>query len=136
MVKTPIYFDHAATTPVDPKVLEKMLPYYTEVFGNPNSQHVFGRESVKAVDQARDTIAKIINAKPNEVYFTSGGSESDNWAITSAAYFGEKQGKKHIISSAFEHHAVLHTLKDLEKKGFLVTYLPVYENGIITNIVP
>ena len=81
----PIYFDHAATTPVCKEALEKMLPYFSEVFGNPNSQHAFGRESAKAVDEARDTIAKIINCKPNELYFTAGGTESDNWALMGVA---------------------------------------------------
>ena len=121
MVKTPIYFDHAATTPVDKKVLEKMLPYYTQVFGNPNSQHVFGRESVKAVDEARDTIAKIINAKPNEVYFTSGGTEADNWALRGVAHAHSNRGK-HIVISPIEHAAMLATASALKKEGFEIEY--------------
>ena len=130
MVKTPIYFDHAATTPVDPKVLEKMLPYFTDVFGNPNSQHVFGRESVKAVDEARDTIAKIINAKPNEVYFTSGGTEGDNWALRGIALAHKNKGK-HIVISPIEHAAMLATAKALSKEGFEIEYMKVDEFGLV-----
>ena len=130
MVKTPIYFDHAATTPVDKKVLEKMLPYYTQVFGNPNSQHVFGRESVKAVDEARDTIAKIINAKPNEVYFTSGGTEADNWALRGVAHAHSNRGK-HIVISPLEHAAMLATASALKKEGFEIEYMKVDEFGVV-----
>ncbi len=130
MIKTPIYFDHAATTPVDKRVLEKMLPYFTEAFGNPNSQHVFGRESVKAVDEARDTIAKIINAKPSEVYFTSGGTESDNWALRGVANAYREKGK-HIIISPIEHAAMLSTAKALKKDGFEVSYMKVDSEGFV-----
>ena len=130
MVKTPIYFDHAATTPVDPVVLQKMLPYYTEVFGNPKSQHVFGRESVKAVDEARDTIAKIINAKPSEVYFTSGGTESDNWAMRGVALAHSNRGK-HIVISPIEHAAMLATAKELKKQGFEIEFMKVDEFGVV-----
>ncbi len=129
-IKTPIYFDHAATTPVDKAVLEKMLPYFTDVFGNPNSQHVFGRESVKAVDEARDTIAKIINAKPSEVYFTSGGTESDNWALRGIAYAHKNKGK-HIIISPIEHAAMLATASTLEKDGFEIEYMKVDSDGVV-----
>ena len=130
MVKTPIYFDHAATTPVDPKVLEKMIPYYTQVFGNPNSQHVFGRESVKAVDQARDDIAKIINAKPNEVYFTSGGTEGDNWVLRGIANAYKEKGR-HIVISPIEHAAMLSTASALTKQGFEIEYMKVDEQGFV-----
>ena len=130
MVKTPIYFDHAATTPVDKNVLEKMLPYFSDVFGNPNSQHVFGRESVKAVDTARDDIAKIINAKANEVYFTSGGTESDNWALRGVAHAYAKKGK-HLIISPIEHAAMLSTAKALSKEGFEISYMKVDEFGFV-----
>ncbi len=129
-IKTPIYFDHAATTPVDKKVLEKMLPYFSDVFGNPNSQHVFGRESVKAVDEARDTIAKIINAKPSEVYFTSGGTESDNWALRGIAGAHKNKGK-HIIISPIEHAAMLATASSLEKDGFEIEYMKVDSDGVV-----
>ncbi len=129
-VKTPIYFDHAATTPVDEAVLEKMLPYYTQIFGNPNSQHVFGRESVKAVDIARDTIAKIINAKPSEVYFTSGGTESDNWALRGIASAHKDKGK-HIIISPIEHAAMLATASALSKEGFEIEYMKVDSEGTV-----
>lgn len=130
MVKTPIYFDHAATTPVDKKVLEKMIPYFSEVFGNANSQHVFGREAVKAVDEARDGIAKIIGAKPNEVYFTSGGTEADNWALRGVARAHKERGK-HLIISPIEHAAMLSTAKELKKEGFEISYMRVDSEGFI-----
>ena len=130
MVKTPIYFDHAATTPVAKEVFEKMAPYYTEIFGNPNSQHAFGREAVKAVDEARDAIAKIIGAKPNEVYFTSGGTEADNWALRGIAHAHAKKGK-HIIISPIEHAAMLATAKTLVKEGFEVEYMQVDADGFV-----
>ena len=130
MVKTPIYFDHAATTPLDKRVLDKMLPYFTEVFGNPNSQHAFGRESVKAVDEARDTIASIIGAKPNELYFTSGGTESDNWALRGICHAYKDKGK-HFIISPIEHAAMLVTAKALVKEGFEVDFMKVDEFGVV-----
>lgn len=130
MVKTPIYFDHAATTPLCKEALEKMTPYFSEIFGNPNSQHVFGRESVKAVDEARDTIAKIINCKPNELYFTSGGTESDNWAFRGIAEAYSNKGK-HLIISPLEHAAMLSTAKALVKEGFEVDYMKVDSEGFI-----
>lgn len=130
MVKTPLYFDNAATTPLCKEALEKMLPYFSEIYGNANSQHVFGREAVKAVDQARDDIAKIINAKPNEVYFTSGGTESDNWALRGIAYAYKDKGR-HLIISPIEHSAMISTAKALEKEGFLVSFMRVDEYGYI-----
>lgn len=130
MVKTPIYFDHAATTPVDKRVVEKMIPYFTDVFGNPNSQHMFGRESVKAVDEARDTIAKLINAKPTEVYFTSGGTEADNWALRGVARAYKNKGN-HIIISPIEHAAMITTAKALTKEGFKVDFMKVDEEGFV-----
>lgn len=123
-----IYFDHAATTPVDARVLQKMLPYFSENFGNPNSQHWFGRRSVTAVDEARDLIASLIGAKPGEIYFTSGGTESDNWAIRGAAHAQATKGK-HLIVSAVEHPAMITTAKELEKEGFEVSFAPVDEYG-------
>ena len=125
-----IYFDHAATTPVDARVLQKMLPYFTDNFGNPNSQHWFGRRSVTAVDEARDTVASLIGAKPSEIYFTSGGTESDNWAIRGAAHARAKKGK-HLIISAVEHPAMITTAKELEKEGFEVSLAPVDEYGAV-----
>ena len=116
-----IYFDHAATTPVCKEALEKMIPFFTDVFGNPNSQHAFGREAVKAVDQARDDIAKIINAKASEVYFTSGGTEGDNWALRGIAHAYQKKGK-HIIISPIEHAAMLATAKALSKEGKVIVF--------------
>lgn len=130
MEKKPIYFDHAATTPVDKNVLEKMLPYFTEVFGNPNSQHAYGREAVKAVDEARDNIAKIIGAKPSELYFTSGGTESDNWALRGILHAYKDKGK-HFIISPIEHAAMLVTAKALTKEGFEVDYMKVNEEGFV-----
>ena len=122
------YFDHAATTPVDPRVLQKMLPYFTENFGNPNSQHACGRRAAAAVDEARDTVASLIGAKPNEIYFTSGGTESDNWALRGAAHANAERGK-HLIVSAVEHPAMISTARELQKEGFEVTFAAVDEFG-------
>ncbi|MCH5268697.1 MAG: cysteine desulfurase NifS [Lachnospiraceae bacterium] len=125
-----IYLDNAATTKVHPKVLEAMLPYFSEEYGNPSSIYSFAGKSKKAVEDARETIAKFIGAKTNEIYFTGGGSESDNWALKATAYAKKDKGN-HIITSAIEHHAVLHTCEYLEKNGFEVTYVGVDENGVI-----
>ena len=130
MLKKPIYFDHAATTPLCEEAFEKMKPYFTEIFGNPNSQHVFGREAVKAVDEARDTIAKIINCHPHELYFTSGGTESDNWALRGTASAFKKKGK-HIIISPIEHAAMITTAHILEKDGFEISFMKVDEEGFV-----
>lgn len=127
-----IYADNAATTALSPAVLEKMMPYLTEVYGNPSSLYGIGQTAKNAVETARANIAKNLGAKhPSEIYFTSGGSESDNWAIKGACHRLKTKGKKHIITTKFEHHAVLHTCQALEKEGFEVTYLDVYENGIV-----
>ncbi|MBQ7965859.1 MAG: cysteine desulfurase NifS [Ruminococcus sp.] len=127
-----IYADNAATTALSPKVLDKMMPYLTTVYGNPSSLYGIGAEAKEAVEEARAKIATLIGANsPNEIYFTSGGSEADNWAIKGMCRALKKKGKTHIITSKFEHHAVLHTCKALEKEGFEVTYLDVYENGIV-----
>ncbi|MFR1435552.1 MAG: aminotransferase class V-fold PLP-dependent enzyme [Acutalibacteraceae bacterium] len=126
-----IYADNAATTRLLPQVLDKMLPYLTEEYGNPSSLYSFGQTAREAVDAARAAIATCLNGRPDEVFVTSGGSEADNWAIKMAARAMAAKGKKHIISTAFEHHAVLHTLQALEKDGFSVTLLPVHENGIV-----
>lgn len=125
-----IYFDHAATTPLCNEALEEMLPYFTKVFGNPNSQHAYGREAVKAVDDARDSIAKIINCKPNELYFTSGGTESDNWAIRGVAHAYKDKGN-HLIISPIEHAAMITTAKALKKEGFDVDFMKVDEFGFV-----
>lgn len=126
-----IYLDHAATTPVDGEVLKKMLPYFCENYGNADSPHGLGRKAMNAVDSARDTIALLFNAKPQEVYFTSGGTESDNWAVFGGARAKAKKGKNHVIVSAVEHHAVLYAAKALETQGFSVTYLPVNRLGVV-----
>lgn len=126
-----IYLDNAATTRISDEVLEAMLPYLKEEYGNPSSFYDFAKNSKKAVNGARMTIAKAIHAKENELYFTSCGSEADNWAIRGAAYLGEQIGKKHIISSQFEHHAVLHTLEYLKKYGFEITLLPITTDGFV-----
>ena len=131
MVKT-VYVDNAATTAMSDIAIEAMTPYLKQVYGNPSSLHTVGQVAKEALDGARGQVASLIGAKPNEIYFTSGGSEADNQAIRSAAYAGLAKGKKHIISTAFEHHAVLHTLKKLEKEGFEVTYLDVHSHGNIT----
>lgn len=131
-MKKVIYVDNAATTAMSDKAIEAMTPYLKEVFGNPSSLHTVGQIAKEALDDARERIAKCLNAEPREIYFTSGGSEADNQAIRSAAANGARKGKKHIISTAFEHHAVLHTLKKLEKEGFEVTYLDVHSDGLVT----
>ncbi|MFQ9952089.1 MAG: cysteine desulfurase NifS [Clostridium sp.] len=126
-----VYADNAATTPVSQKVLDAMIPFFCEKFGNPSSLYSVGREAQKAVELAREQVARCLNAQPNEIFFTSGGSEADNWAIKGVAYEQAKRGKKHIITSRFEHHAVLHTVEALAKQGFSVTYLDVHHDGII-----
>ncbi len=126
-----IYMDNAATTRVTEPVAQAMMPYLTEVFGNPSSVHAFGRDARRALDNARAQVAAALNAKPNEIYFTGCGTESDNWAIRGTAYARKDKGN-HIITTAIEHHAVLHTCEQLEKEGFRVTYLPVDEDGLIS----
>ncbi|MBQ6894069.1 MAG: cysteine desulfurase NifS [Clostridia bacterium] len=126
-----IYADNAATTKMSDLAIEKMLPYMKEIYGNPSSLHSVGQEAAEHLLEAREIMAKALGCQAREIYFTSGGSEADNQAIVSAAIRGEKKGKKHIISTAFEHHAVLHTLKKLEKQGFEITLLPVGEFGIV-----
>ncbi|MBP3318913.1 MAG: aminotransferase class V-fold PLP-dependent enzyme, partial [Ruminiclostridium sp.] len=127
-----IYVDNAATTKMSGIAIEAMLPYLTEHFGNPSSLHTIGQTAAEALAKARADVAACLNAKPDEIYFTSGGSEADNQAIRSAAKNGALQGKKHIVSTAFEHHAVLHTLQALEKEGFEVTLLDVGKEGLVT----
>ena len=130
-VKTPVYLDYAATTPVDKRVAEKMIPYLTETFGNPASNsHAFGWEAEEAVEKARADIAALINADPKEIIFTSGATESDNLAIKGAANFYKTKGK-HLITVKTEHKAVLDTMRELERQGFEVTYLGIQENGLI-----
>ena len=126
-----VYADNAATTAVSKTALDAMLPALGELYGNPSSLHQKGREANLALIAARETVAKCLNAQPREIYFTGCGTESDNWAITEGARLGAAAGKRHIISDAIEHHAVLHTLTKLEKEGFEVTYLTVHENGLV-----
>ena len=131
MEKRRVYMDYAATTPMKKEVLEAMLPYYNDLFGNASSVHAFGREVKGSVDEGRDQIAKLINAQSSEVYFTAGGSESDNWAIKGVAFANKEKGN-HIITTKIEHHAVLHTCEYLEKHhGFEITYLDVDSEGRI-----
>jgi cysteine desulfurase len=127
-----IYADNAATTKMSRTAIEAMLPYMDKIYGNPSSLYSFGQEAKEALENARERIAAVLGCEPREITFTSGGSEADNQAIFSAARQGEKKGKKHIISTAFEHHAVLHTLEKLKKQGFEITLLDVHENGIVT----
>ncbi len=126
-----VYADNAATTPVSKKVVDAILPYMTEHFGNPSSLYETGQVASRAVRTARQQVAAALGCGENEIYFTSGGSEADNWAIKGAAALGAKKGKKHLITTKIEHHAVLHTMAALEKEGFTVTYLDVYENGVV-----
>ena len=129
---TTVYADNAATTQMSRAAIDAMLPYMETVYGNPSSLHSVGQQAAEALQNARERIAACLNALPREIYFTSGGSEADNQAILSAARLGARKGKKHIISTAFEHHAVLHTLKKLEKEGFEIELLPVGAIGTIT----
>ena len=132
MEKRFVYADHSATTPISKPVLNAMLPYLTEGYGNPSSIYSKGREAKKALESARGQVAEALHAKPSEIYFTSCGTELDNWAIKGAAAAGARKGKRHLITTNFEHHAVLHTMQMLEKEGFEVTYLPVDSQGLIT----
>ena len=125
-----VYMDHAATTFVKPEVIESMIPFLKEYFGNPSSLYSLGRESKEAIETAREKLAKALGAKPEEIYFTSGGTESDNWAIKGTAFSGRKKGK-HIITTSIEHHAVLYPCEYLEGQGFDVTYLPVDSYGLV-----
>ena len=127
-----VYADNAATTKMSKVAIDAMLPYFETVYGNPSSLHSLGQEAKEALEEARKTVADCLGCEPREIIFTSGGSEADNQAIISAARYGERKGKKHIISTAFEHHAVLHTLQKLEKEGFEITLLDVRNNHNIT----
>ena len=126
-----IYADNAATTKMSRTAIDTMVKYMEDTYGNPSSLYMIGQEAKEALEEARETVAKVINGSPREIIFTSGGSEADNQAILSVAALGAKKGKKHIISSAFEHHAVLHTLAKLEKEGFEITLLDVHEDGMV-----
>ena len=127
-----VYADNAATTRVSKTALDAMMPYFTEIYGNPSSLHSFGQEAKEALENARERIAAHLGCQPREIYFTSGGTEADNMAIRTAAALGARKGKKHIISTAFEHHAVLHMLKKLEKEGYEITLLDVKDTHNIT----
>ena len=129
---TTIYVDNAATTKTSRTAIDAMLPYFDKIYGNPSSLHSVGQAAADALRKAREEAAEVLGCEPSEITFTSGGSEADNQALVSAAAIGARKGKKHIISTAFEHHAVLHTLKKLEKEGFEVTLLDVHENGMIS----
>ena len=130
MDKKIIYMDNAATTPVKPEVLDAMLPYFTEKFGNPSSIYSISSQNKKDITTARETIAKAINTDTANIYFTAGGSESDNWALKATAEAYADKGR-HIITSKIEHHAILHTCDYLEKRGYEITYIDVDENGIV-----
>ena len=126
-----VYADNAATTPVHPTAVEAMLTCLNEEYGNPSSLHTVGQRAKERLDQARETVARCLGAEPREIYFTGGGSEADNQALLTGAVLGAKKGKKHLITTAFEHHAVLHSMKRLEKQGFTVTYLDVHADGVV-----
>ena len=130
-MKRAIYLDNAATTPLHTQALQKMQPYLLNAFGNADSPHALGRQAAGAVDEARDTLAAALNAKPSEIYFTSGGTEADNWAILGGARNAKKQGKTHILISAIEHHASLHAAETLALEGFEVETIPVGEDGMV-----
>jgi len=132
MEKRFVYADNSATTAISKPVLDAMMPYLTECYGNPSSVYSKGREAKAALEDARAKVAAALGAKPNEIYFTSCGSEADNWAIKGAAMAGAKKGKKHIITTNFEHHAALHSFQAMERQGFEVTYLPVDSEGLIS----
>lgn len=127
--KQTVYLDYAATTPLGSDVLERMLPYLTACYGNADSPHALGRKALAAVDTARDSLAALIGAKPNEVYFTSGGTEADNWGIIGGARAQRRKGKTKIVISAIEHHAALHAAETLQQEGFVIEYLPVNSGG-------
>ena len=127
-----VYADNAATTKISKSALDAMMPIFETYYGNPSSLHTVGQEAAEKLLEARESVAKNLGAQAREIYFTSGGSEADNQAINTAAILGARKGKKHIISTAFEHHAVLHTLKKLEKQGYEITLLDVHKNGIVT----
>lgn len=127
-----VYADNAATTSVSPAAAAAMMPYFTQIYGNASSMHTVGQKAAEALYASREKIASLLNADPKEIYFTSGGSEADNQAILSAAAFGARRGKRHILSTAFEHHAVLHTLDKLRRQGFEIELLDVHENGVVT----
>lgn len=131
MTEKKIYADNAATTALEWETLQYMLPYLSDCYGNPSAVYPLARSAAKAVEEAREMTAKCINAAPDEIYFTSGGTEADNWALRSAASIGAKNGKRHIVSTKFEHHAVLHTLEALSKRGFDVTYVDIPPDGIV-----
>lgn len=126
-----VYADNAATTKLSDTAFQAMLPYLKDTYGNASSLYRIGQDAHHGVQAARETVAAVLNAEPSEIYFTSGGSEADNWAIKGVAELMAKKGKKHIITTSFEHHAVLHTVRKLEQYGFEITYLPVYEDGIV-----
>lgn len=130
-IKRYVYADNAATTAVSPQVVEAMLPFLTEHYGNPSSLYSLGQTAHNAVEAARGQVAALLGAQPEEIFFTSGGSEADNWAIRGIAGMQARKGKRHIVTTKFEHHAVLHTVERLQKEGFEVTYLDVHENGIV-----
>ena len=126
-----VYADNAATTAVSPHVLEAMLPYFGEFYGNPSSLHSFGQKAAAAMEDAKKTMADCLGCDPRELYVTAGGTESDNWAVVNAVRIGAKKGKKHLITTKFEHHALLHTAEEMEKQGCEVTWLDVHEDGLI-----